>query len=70
VHAQFDCKLDLESAMARLRVRERAMIWLAYTHGASHEEIARLVGVRATSIKPLLFRARRKLAALLTGASR
>lgn len=67
---QLDRKLDLDAAMARLRVRERAMIWLAYTHGASHEEISRIVGVRASSVKPLLFRARRRLADLLTGGAR
>lgn len=63
--AVLDRRIDLTSALAQLRVRERAMIWLAYEHGASHEEIARIVGVRTSSIKPLLFRARRRLAALL-----
>lgn len=64
--AQMDRRLDLETAMSQLRVRERAMIWLAYTQGASHEEIAQIVGVRTSSIKPLLYRARRRLAELLT----
>jgi len=44
------------------------MLWLAYGQGASHEEIARVVGVRTGSIKPLLLRARRRLASLLGGA--
>ena len=60
-----DRRMDLTAALARLRVRDRAMIWLAYAHGASHEEIARSVGVRTSSVKPILFRARRKLAVLL-----
>jgi RNA polymerase sigma-70 factor, ECF subfamily len=63
--ARLDRRMDLENAMGRLRVRERAMLWLAYTHGATHEEIAVIVGVRTSSIKPLLSRARRKLAVLL-----
>ncbi|MDQ3071162.1 MAG: RNA polymerase sigma factor, partial [Acidobacteriota bacterium] len=52
-------------AMARLAPRERAMLWLAYAHGSSHREIAEVVGVKAPSVKQLLFRARRKMAALL-----
>lgn len=63
--AALDRRMDLDTALARLRVRERAMLWLAYTHGASHEEIARMVGLRTSSVKPLLFRARRRLADLL-----
>ncbi len=61
-------RMDVNAAMSQLRVRERAMLWLAYGQGASHEEIARVVGVRTGSIKPLLLRARRKLASLLGGA--
>jgi RNA polymerase sigma-70 factor (ECF subfamily) len=52
--------------MARLTPRERAMLWLAYAQGASHEEIAGALGLKTGSIKLLLFRARRRLAALLT----
>jgi RNA polymerase sigma-70 factor, ECF subfamily len=56
---------DLSRALLNLRPRERAMLWLAYAEGASHQEIAAVLGVRAGSLKPMLFRARRKLAALL-----
>jgi len=56
---------DFNLAMARLKPRERAMLWLAYAEGASHQEIAETLGVRAASLKILLFRARRKLADLL-----
>ena len=52
-------------AMSHLKPRERAMIWLAYAEGASHREIADTLGLRPGSLKPLLFRARRKLALLL-----
>lgn len=56
---------DFTRAMAHLTQRERAMLWLAYAEGASHREIAEVLGVRASSLKPMLFRARRKLAGLL-----
>jgi RNA polymerase sigma-70 factor, ECF subfamily len=56
---------DFSRAMARLKPRERAMLWLAYAEGASHREIADVLGLRPASLKPLLFRARRKLAELL-----
>jgi RNA polymerase sigma-70 factor (ECF subfamily) len=56
---------DFTRAMARLKPRERAMLWLAYAEGASHNEIAGALGLRPGSMKSLLFRARRKLAALL-----
>ncbi len=51
--------------MARLTPRERDLLWLAYAQGSSHKEIAGALGLKTASIKPLLFRARRRLAALL-----
>ncbi|HUR19514.1 MAG TPA: sigma-70 family RNA polymerase sigma factor [Vicinamibacterales bacterium] len=60
-------RLDVTRAMDRLKPRERAMLWLAYAQGASHEEIARMVGVRPSSMKAMLSRARRKLAVALGG---
>jgi len=58
-------RTDLRRAMDRLRPRERALLWLAYAQGHAHTEIASTLGVTTGSVKPLLFRARRKLAALL-----
>jgi RNA polymerase sigma-70 factor (ECF subfamily) len=58
-------RADLAKAMERLKPRQREMLWLAYGQGASHEEIAQILGLKSASIKLLLFRARRKLAALL-----
>lgn len=58
---------DFTRAMQSLKPRERAMLWLAYAEGASHREIASVLGLSAASLKPLLFRARRKLASLLGG---
>jgi RNA polymerase sigma-70 factor (ECF subfamily) len=58
--------MDVTRAMAQLPARERSMLWLAYAQGASHEEISEVVGVGRASVKTLLFRARRRLASLLT----
>jgi RNA polymerase sigma-70 factor (ECF subfamily) len=57
---------DLQHAMAQLKPRERDLLWLAYGQGSSHQEIAGSLGLKTGSVKPLLFRARRKLAAVLT----
>jgi RNA polymerase sigma-70 factor (ECF subfamily) len=58
-------KADFTKAMANLKPRERAMLWLAYAEGASHREIADVLGLSPGSLKTMLFRARRKLAVLL-----
>ena len=58
-------RADVRRAMGRLKPRERALLWLAYAQGSSHSEIADVLGLKTGSIKLLLFRARRKLAALL-----
>ncbi len=60
---------DLDRAMERLQPRERAMLWLAYAEGASHNEIAATMGMKPGSLKTLLFRARRRLASLLNGTA-
>lgn len=57
---------DLNKAMSQLSERERSMLWLAYAEGATHREITDVLGLRVGSLKMLLFRSRRKLAALLT----
>ena len=58
-------RADVRRALGRLKPRERALLWLAYAQGSSHSEIADVLGVKTASIKLLLFRARRKLAAML-----
>jgi RNA polymerase sigma-70 factor (ECF subfamily) len=65
VAEQIALSTDLGRAMAQLNSQQREMLWLAYALGSSHEEIAELVGVTTGSVKSLLLRARRKLAALL-----
>jgi RNA polymerase sigma-70 factor (ECF subfamily) len=61
-------RIDLARAMDQLKPRERSVLWLAYAQGWSHEEIAASVGVKAGSMKALLHRARKRLAALLRGS--
>lgn len=57
--------LDLTRAMDQLKPRERSLLWLAYAQGCSHAEIAVSLGVKAASLKALLFRARRRLLSML-----
>ena len=56
---------DVERTFALLNPRERALLWLAYVEGESHEEIATALGLGRRSIKVLLFRAKRRLRDLL-----
>ena len=58
-------RLDLARSMARLKPRERDLLWLAYAQGSSHKEIAETLGLKTASVKLLLFRARQRLARLL-----
>lgn len=63
---QAEIRTDLGRALQQLEPVQRELLWLAYAQGASHEEIAQVLGLRAISIRTLLLRARRKMAALLT----
>ena len=56
---------DLERAMEKLTAQERQMLWLAYVEGFSHREISGQLGLKEASIRPLLYRARQRLAMLL-----
>lgn len=58
---------DLSKALRELTPRERQLLWLAYVEGMSHNEIAAAVGLKSGSIRPLLFRARRRMAEVLQG---
>jgi RNA polymerase sigma-70 factor (ECF subfamily) len=51
--------------MDGLKPREREILWLAYAEGASHKEIADVLGLRAPSVRLMLFRARQKMVKLL-----
>lgn len=63
--AQNDSVAILTPAMARMKPRERQLLWLAHGEGYSHQEIAEVTGLGSASIRLLLFRARRKIARLL-----
>jgi RNA polymerase sigma-70 factor (ECF subfamily) len=63
---QAEIRTDLARGMEKLEPVQREMLWLAYAQGASHEEIAEILGLRTVSIRTLLLRARRKLAGFLT----
>jgi RNA polymerase sigma-70 factor (ECF subfamily) len=56
---------DVARTFGKLGPRERALLWLAYVEGESHEEIAASLGLGRHSIKVLLFRAKRRLRELL-----
>lgn len=58
-------RTDLARAMNRLEPLQRELLTLAYAQGASHDEIAEILGLRAISIRTLLLRARRRAAAIL-----
>ena len=49
--------------MAQLRLRDRQLLWLAHVEEFSHKEIGAILGLKATSIRLMLFRARKRLAA-------
>lgn len=64
--AQLERRLVVREAFERLKPRERQLLWLAYVVGSSHREIAESTGLRSGSIRLLLFRARRKMANLIS----
>jgi RNA polymerase sigma-70 factor (ECF subfamily) len=63
--SDLNSQLDVRKIMQALKPRERELLWLAYVEGMSHAEIAIATGLTALSIRPLLFRARKKAAMLL-----
>jgi RNA polymerase sigma-70 factor (ECF subfamily) len=58
-------RTDFSRVFQKLKPRERQLLWLAYVEGSSHKEIAETLGLKAGSIRLLLFRARHRLAQLL-----
>lgn len=63
--SDLNSQMDVRKIMRSLKPRERELLWLAYVEGMSHAEIAIATGLTALSIRPLLFRARKKAATLL-----
>jgi RNA polymerase sigma-70 factor, ECF subfamily len=58
---------DMEKLFNALKPRDRSLLWLAYVEGYSHEEMAEVLGLKAKSIRVLLFRLRGSFAAALRG---
>jgi RNA polymerase sigma-70 factor (ECF subfamily) len=63
IDPEYDDSVSRE--FAALKPRERALLWLAYVEGESHQEIADALGLSRGSIKVLLSRARSRLRDLL-----
>lgn len=59
---------DVWALLARLSARDRELLLLAYVEGMTHKEISQVTGLMRGSVKPLLFRARRRFAGVLTSA--
>jgi RNA polymerase sigma-70 factor (ECF subfamily) len=57
--------VDLGRLFARLRPRERSLLWLAHVEEMSHAEIAAASGLATASVRVLLFRARRHMRKIL-----
>ena len=61
-----DLRYDMIRVFSDLKPRERALLWLAHVEESNHEEIGEALGLKAKSIRVLLFRARKRLADLLS----
>jgi RNA polymerase sigma-70 factor (ECF subfamily) len=58
-------RFDMADALSDLTERDRQLLWLAYVEGASHREVASILGLKEGSIRPMMFRARQRLAGAL-----
>ncbi len=56
---------DLQKVFAELEPRDRLLLWMAHVEGEDHRSIGKALDVKEKSVKVLLFRARKRLAALL-----
>lgn len=59
---------DVWARLADVSARDRELLLLAYVEGLTHREIAGVTGLMQASIRPLLFRARHRFAAVLRAA--
>ncbi len=60
-----DLRHDMQRMFGELKPQERALLWLAHVEEANHDEIGEALGVKSRSVRVLLFRARKRLAAVL-----
>jgi RNA polymerase sigma-70 factor (ECF subfamily) len=58
---------DLKPYFEMLSAKERSLLWLAYVEEYNHRDIAKIAGIKENTVKVMLFRAKRKLVALLEG---
>jgi RNA polymerase sigma-70 factor (ECF subfamily) len=56
---------DVAKVFSQLAERDRQLLWLAYVEGSSHREIARILGLKAASIRSMLSRSRHRFVAVL-----
>ena len=61
---------DVTRTFATLKPRDRALLWLAYVEEDDHESIAAALGLKRSSVKVLLSRARARLRDLLAQRQR
>jgi RNA polymerase sigma-70 factor (ECF subfamily) len=57
---------DMGRLFQQLKPREQALLWMAYVEGFDHREIASALQLGERSVRVLLFRARKKLAGMLS----
>ena len=53
---------DVQRILSGMKPREKELLWLGHVERFSHKEIAQIMGLKAGSVRLLLFRARKKLA--------
>ncbi len=56
---------DMSRALRAIKPRDRKLLWLAHVEGFSHREIGEVLGLKTDSVRPMLFRARQRLAEVL-----
>jgi len=59
---------DVWMVLDRVTPRDRELLLLAYVEGLTHQEISQVTGLMRASLKPLLYRARKRFAAALADA--
>ena len=63
---QLELPIDMQRVFDTLKARQQTLLWLAYVEGFKHDEIAEVIGVKSSSVRVLLSRARSDLAAKLS----
>lgn len=65
---QIRLRSDVWRVLKMMKPRERQLLWLGHVEQFSHQEIGEILGLKPSSIRLLLFRARRKLAGMMEEA--